>query len=231
MNWDFTKETDFQDKVTKLICFTCKLASALVSDQALQQRLDASSSALHRARQVFRLLKSLNEIQRIREVLTDKRHSRFERSILVFSRVSYLIYWAFDNLELLAFFRVIKVNKVLFARPAAMMWYFGLVLNLFYFSKVLIKSYDDEALVKENLIGVGTQYAALEKLDFYTNRRYWLLSHFLRSIGDIISASNDARIPYKFLGKQLSKKWVGLGGVLSAVSQIVQLSMEMETFK
>jgi hypothetical protein len=176
-------------------------------------------------------LKSLNEIQRIREVLTDKRYSRFERAILVFSRVSYLIYWAFDSLEVLAYFRVIKINQALFARPAATMWYFGLVLNLFYFSKVLINSYDDEALIKENLIGVGTQHAALERLDFFTKKRYWLLTHFLRSIGDIISASNEARIPYKFLGKQLSQKWVGLGGVLSASSQMIQLSMQLEAFK
>mmetsp|Transcript_15650 Transcript_15650/g.28483 ORF Transcript_15650/g.28483 Transcript_15650/m.28483 type:complete len:232 (-) Transcript_15650:2013-2708(-) len=231
MNWNFSKETEFQDKLTKLICFACKLISSLVQDRSLQARLDSSSFAMLRARQVFRMLKSFVEIRRMKFILSDPRHTRYERLVLVFSRSFYLIYWALDNLALLAEIRVIKLPKVFFARPAASMWYFGLVLNLLYLTRVLFHSYEEEAMIKETLSGTASQKVAVERLDQLTFKRYWLLTHYLRSIGDMISASNAALIPYNFLGKQLSKKWVGLGGVLSASSTLVQLCFDLETFK
>lgn len=230
MNLSVVKETEFQDKFTKLLFFACKLGSALVTDESLQDRLDSASSGFHRARQVFRLFKSLREVRRIKLVLNDKRHSRYERFLLVFSRASFLLYWAMDNLALLSDLRVIRLPKVFFTRPGASLWYIGLTLNILYLTRVLFQSYEDEALIKENFVGNATQKGAVEKLDFLTLKRYWLLSHYLRSIGDMIPASNAALIPYNFLGKQLSKKWVGIAGVLSACSSLIQLCLNLETF-
>ena len=43
-----------------------------------------------------------------------------------------------------------------------------------------------------------------------------MILEILRTIGDMITASNSAEIPYKILGKQFSNKWVGIGGLVAS---------------
>lgn len=86
----------------------------------------------------------------------------------------------------------------------------------------MMKSYAKEAMLKETSIGKTTRWV-VESLDDLSRTRRKMIMEIAKTIGDLIIASNGALIPYRILGKQFSEKWVGIGGMVSAIISIYEI--------
>ena len=66
---------------------------------------------MHKARKLFRLLKTFNEINTISNKIRTHKQDEFGNSFSVLSRLGYLFYWIFDNIGTLVDLKVIKIAR------------------------------------------------------------------------------------------------------------------------
>lgn len=88
------------------------------------------------ARKLFRLLKSINEAKKIKDLLREERTSDNILNILV--RGFFLLYWFFDNLNILSKIKILNEDPKRMARIGASFWLLALVTNLVLLLKNLI---------------------------------------------------------------------------------------------
>ena len=180
------------------------------------------SYASRLARQVFRLGKSILEINHIRKLLKKEYIDSFTRFLDILKSASMCTRWGFDNLSVLSAFKIIKLDHKECTKAATSAWVLALVLNLSNCSREMMKSYAREAMLKETSIGKTTRWV-VENLDELSKTRRKMIMEITKTLGDLIIASNGALIPYKILGKQFSEKWVGIGGFVSACVSIYEI--------
>lgn len=98
------------------------------------------------ARKLFRLLKSFNEYVNIKKFLNSDL-PKFDKYLNVMTRLSFLLYWIFDNLGILIkikFIQGISTQKDA-VRRANKFWLLGLVLSIIHAIRNLMNASSDEA--------------------------------------------------------------------------------------
>jgi hypothetical protein len=143
------------------------------------------------ARKLFRLLKSLNEYQKIRNLLKNTTMDSTERQITILSRLAFFFYWIWDNITVLHkvnFFRFMDVKTS--QRYASKFWLTGIVTGLILAVMGMIKTAKQEAMLiakkKSNSLeqsDFNSQMANIQKAKV-TN-----VLTFVKNFGDGITAS------------------------------------------
>lgn len=110
----------------------------------------AAIAKLDEVRKLFRLLKFLSEIKRIKMIRTLNK-DKFSHITNIMSRVCYMIYYILDNLYILCHItntNIPGIPREYLLRTGRVAWLVGLVVFLVYCIKTVRKTYTDESDLK-----------------------------------------------------------------------------------
>lgn len=220
----FLDKTEGKDKILKFLQYLGRFLEAILSDK-YSINFISFSYAIRHSRQVFRIGKSVLELNSIRKMIKKVYLDNFSRVFDILKSASMCTRWFFDNLSVLSAYKIISLDHRECTKAATTAWVFALLFNLTNCSREMMKSYAREAMLKEACIGKTTKWV-VENLDELSQTRRKMILKIAKLIGDLIIASNGALIPYKILGKQFSEKWLGIGGMGSAVISIYKISQK-----
>lgn len=86
---------------------------------------------MHKARKLFRLFKTFNELGLIRNHIKSHANDEFGHSFSILSRLGYFAYWACDNVDTLMDLKIIKsVNRDLIVKSGLKLKIIGLLFGL-----------------------------------------------------------------------------------------------------
>lgn len=88
------------------------------------------------ARKLFRLFKSLNEAKKIKDLWAQDRTVENVLNILI--RAFFLLYWFFDNLNILSKIKILKEDPKKMGKIGATFWLLALLTNLVLLAKNLL---------------------------------------------------------------------------------------------
>jgi peroxin-11B len=88
------------------------------------------------ARKLFRLLKSVNEAKKIKDLLAQDR--TIDNILNIIVRGFFLLYWFFDNLNILSKLKIFNQDPKQMAKLGASFWLLGLLTNLVLLIKNLV---------------------------------------------------------------------------------------------
>lgn len=88
------------------------------------------------ARKLFRLLKSVNEAKKIKDLLAQPLNAETYLNIII--RGFFLLYWLFDNLNILSKIKILNYDPKQMAKIGASFWLLGLLTNVILLIKNLI---------------------------------------------------------------------------------------------
>ena len=217
----FLDKAEGRDKALKFVQYFGRFLKGVLSNN-LSIRFINLSYSIRFSRQFFRIGKSLLELQQIRRVLKRESMDSITRIIDILNKASLCTRWLFDNLSVLSAYKIIEMDHRELTKAATTAWVFALLFSLMNCSREMMKSYAREAMLKETAIGKTTKWV-VENLDELSETRRKLILEIAKNVGDFIIASNGALIPYRILGKQFSEKWVGIGGMASALISVYQI--------
>ena len=187
-------------------------------DKETAARFRALFAGMRDARKLFRLFKSLNELQKLQQVLVKTPANMDEIDFILFvaARIGFFGYWFFDNLQILAQVKMINRQPKDFLKPAMFFWWLGNVFNLISSLKKL-KAIAKEIAFKRDLIANDPAKhddfkARLETLSEQRNAAVRLL---LKSCGDLVTSSAGWGLTSK-LGISVNDGQIGFSGLVSA---------------
>lgn len=91
------------------------------------------------ARKLFRLFKSVNEAKKIKDLLGQELSTDNVLNIIV--RAFFLLYWFFDNLNILSKIKILSEDPKKMAKLGATFWLLALVTNLALLLKTLVANH------------------------------------------------------------------------------------------
>jgi hypothetical protein len=91
------------------------------------------------ARKLFRLFKSVNEAKKIKDLLEQDR--TFDNVFNILIRGFFLLYWFFDNLNILSKIKILKEDPKRMAKIGSTFWLLALLTNLLLLVKNLISNF------------------------------------------------------------------------------------------
>jgi peroxin-11B len=92
------------------------------------------------ARKLFRLFKSVNEAKKIKDLLGQERNVDNILNIII--RGFFLLYWFFDNLNILSKIKILNEDPKKMAKIGATFWLLALLTNLLLLFKNLASNFE-----------------------------------------------------------------------------------------
>lgn len=140
------------------------------------------------------------------------------------SRIGFLAYWFFDNLNVLAAIKFLNVDEKKNGKHAATCWFIALVFGLILYVRDLIKVSHSQVSAEKALAGKGEdqekQRALLKTLK---QKKFDAVLNILKTLGDMITASQGSEFAPTVLKINFNDGWIGFGGFLSAIITSYQL--------
>lgn len=109
------------------------------------------------ARKLFRLFKSINEAKKIKDLLGQER--TVENVLNMVIRGFFLLYWFFDNLNILSKIKILSEDPKRMAKIGATFWLLALLTNLLLLAKNLLANFEKGGELK--------RYASLHSAPSY----------------------------------------------------------------
>ncbi len=219
----FLSQTECRDKVLKVIAYLANLLRAISSNKEVEERLVGVFNASRDARKMFRLGKSLNELHAIISISRSSELTDSDKTYHIMSRAGFMLYWLLDNIYILSLYDIIVFDYSPLAKWQNGTWFTALFLALILNLRNLLKSFTEEAMLKDTAVGKMTEREVADKLDEISTQRWTILLNIAKTLGDMIPASNWAELPFTILGKQFSEKWCALGGFVAGAIGCCQL--------
>ena len=129
---ELLNKTEGRDKVCKTIQYGSRLLKVLNEngDKATYQMFANLQASMADARKLFRLAKSLLEYHKLQQLLNSKT-SGTKLIVNILCRVSFFIYWIFDNLFILTKTKFLSsFDKARMQLRAGQFWTLGLIFSL-----------------------------------------------------------------------------------------------------
>ena len=98
----FSNKTEGRDKVMKMLQYGCRYLKTVVSNPQTLARINGLFNTSKDARKMFRLLKSIHEVDKILNLLGDLQADLPQKTLEVLSRSFFFVYWILDNLAILS---------------------------------------------------------------------------------------------------------------------------------
>lgn len=83
------------------------------------------------ARKLFRLFKTVNEVQKIMELVNKPDKDELNKALNILGRVFFGLYWVYDNLLILKTVKFLKGDPKPDGKKGATCWLLGLFCSLF----------------------------------------------------------------------------------------------------
>lgn len=147
-----------------------------------------------------------------------------ELGLNIANRLAFLLYWFFDNLNILASIKFIKRDPKQFAKLGATFWFIALIAGLISYVRQLLTLLSDEArTLKAKPENEADKAPRAEKLSKINRLKSEVILNIVKSLGDLIPAMSGAEIPQKLFKRTFNDGWIGIGGLISAVITSYQL--------
>ena len=215
----FSNKTEGRDKFCKAVQYGCRMLKAMVQNPEAEKRLNALFAVARDSRKVFRMGKSIHEVQTILDTVVNMNMDATSIGLQILARISYLAYWIFDNLQLLASIQVIKRDAKWLGKNGMKAWLLGIIFSLILLIRKLQINYTTETKKKATITNPQILNQALDTLK---QERFVTTLNLVKNIGDFLPAANGAGLPQAVLGKTFHEKWIGLGGLISALISCYQ---------
>ena len=213
----FLAQTESRDKLLKVLAYFANLVRAVRSNKDVEERLSGVFHAARDARKIFRLGKSLNEFHAILSITHSSALTPSDKTYHIMSRVGFMLYWLLDNIYILSLYDIIVFDYSPLSKWQNATWFGSLFLALLLNLRNLLKSFAEEAMLKDTAVGKMTEREVADKLDEISSQRWSILLNIAKTLGDMIPAANWAELPFAILGKQFSEKWCALGGSVAGI--------------
>ena len=171
------------------------------------------------ARKIFRIGKSLNEAQSIKNIVFKSQGDMddVEATLFIAARLGFLLYWFFDNLNILSKLKVVKKDPKSFFKPSMFFWWLGvtftIINNLRKLQGLKIKLFKlMEASAKETEKNAENE----KKMDALRAQMAGCYRTLVKMFGDAIPSGAGWGL-YEMLGFKVGDTAIGLGGLISAL--------------
>lgn len=220
----FSKQAESRDKFFRVLQYASRLAQETVEDPGLYDRFNGLFTGIREARKLFRLAKSIHELQPILTAYYDESIEKETRIYLILSRLSYCCYWLFDNIQVLCSVKFMRLKRKVFYKSfklAKIAWVAGILFTLATLTKRLNRNY---ALERKNSASTqGSPQAKRHIQESIKSERVVILMDFVKNIGDLLPATNGAGLIQYILRGSISDLWIGLGGLISSLISCYQI--------
>ncbi|CAD8174470.1 unnamed protein product [Paramecium pentaurelia] len=168
---------------------------------------------MREARKIFRLAKTLNEIQQIIEMIKENSENLNEiiRALKIFTRIWYALFWFFDNLSILSQIQIIKQNPKVLHKIAMTFWTIGLITNLFETFRELIGNLSSMKKIQKS--------ADSKEIKKRINTN---CLNLIKNLCDLIPAGTGSDFFYKIFSYKPNDALVGCGGFLAGAISTCQ---------
>lgn len=168
------------------------------------------------SRKIFRLFKSINELQQLNIKLTKDLVRQPNKTPVYFdilSRIGFFFYWIFDNIQILASIKFIKADPSYYLKLASWGWFVGIIFGI---AKHLYDLID--LMMRKQSKSVDE--AELKRIDQQILRT---IIDIIGKLGDLVTASNGIGLPQKLFGKGFSDGTIGIAGFVAALVSLFNL--------
>ena len=143
----------------------------------------------------------------------------------ILSRFGFLLYWIFDNLQVLGDIKFLNVDPKKNGKNGATCWFFGLLFGLIVYVKQLVKISHSQISIEKTLASCKEDELEVKKnqLKQLQKKKIDAILNILKTLGDMITASQGSEIAPKIFKITFNDGWIGFGGFLSAVITSYQL--------
>ena len=101
------------------------------------------------ARKLFRLFKTLNEYQKILDLLEKSRNLSTDDFLAVLSRVFFGLYWIFDNIAILRKIGILSGDSKPISKKGSICWLLALLTGLILVSRKLVANARERAIIQK----------------------------------------------------------------------------------
>ncbi|CAI2376501.1 unnamed protein product [Moneuplotes crassus] len=215
----FTNKTEGRDKFCKAVQYGARVVKWYLEgkDEELKARFTGLFNNMKTARKLFRLFKSVNEYQKIMNILGKGAQSQTD-IINAASRLCFLLYWFFDNLVVLSSVKFLNYDAKQMNKYGAFWWLCGLILGQAVAFIKLSELADQEAALRKKERNDETKKALVQ----IQAKKFTEYLNIIKQAGDMITSSQAIELPAKF-GFNFNDGAVGMGGFVSAVVTMYQL--------
>lgn len=177
------------------------------------------------ARKMFRLFKSLNELQKILEFVNKGSSDQVDLLLNLLNRAAFFLYWVFDNIAILSTIKFLSKDPKTYNKFGAFFWFWALVLAIIQTLRKLVDNhqridYENADLVKASNSESEKVQNKIKKLKL---ERTTHILNIVKNLGDLITASQGSEIFPKLTKRNFTEGWIGAGGFVSAVITSYQL--------
>ena len=187
-----------RDKLNKIIQYGSRFWMHVLQDSnpELSERFKFMFKDMAKARKLFRMVKWLIEYRKISKILQKPASgNQVDYALTMLVRVSFFVYWVFDNLFVLAQVKFMKADHMQFKKPAMYAWFSANIFCLISEVRKQIKISSQEATlraeIKDELTDAETAQTQLDKL---ASQRFESYLNILKRIGDGIVAMTGAGV-------------------------------------
>jgi hypothetical protein len=168
------------------------------------------------SRKIFRLFKSLNEFETIRQKIEKDlvwQPNKAPVILEILSRLGFFFYWIFDNIQILASIKFLNADPSFHLKLASYGWFFGVLFSI-------LKQISD-------LLALLKKKKDLEKSDNIDFLILKTLTEISGKFGDLLVAANGAGLVQPFnSGKSLSDGVLGFAGLYSSIIALSSLYLK-----
>lgn len=177
------------------------------------------------ARKLFRLFKSLNELQKIMEFISKGSTDQVDLILNLLNRLGFFLYWIFDNIAILSTIKFVQAETKKMAKYGAFFWFWALVFSIIQTIRKLIDNVKRISIEEGDLNRVNNEQAEkiLNKIKKLKGERVTHILNLAKNLGDMITASQGSEIYPKLFKRNWSDGWIGAGGLTSAIITSYQL--------
>ena len=216
----FSSKTEGRDKFCKVIQYGCRMLKDILTDPEVKTRLNGLFTVARDSRKMFRLGKSIHEVQTILDTVGNINMGMVNMALQICSRTAFFVYWIFDNLQLLATFKVIKKDPKSLSKVGMTAWFIAILFSLALLIRKLSANYTSETKARSRL--AGDPQLLKKTLTTMSTERTVIVLNIIKNLGDILPASNGANVPQTLFNKGIPERWNGLGGLISALISCYQ---------
>lgn len=181
------------------------------------------------ARKLFRLFKTINEYQKILALIAKGSDDDLDLYMNILSRILFGAYWLFDNLAVLSAIKFLKQDRAKLMKSASWCWFLGLLAALVVYVRNLINVSQNFNTLEKTLQDASAKERGVDleqqnkDLGAIRRKRIDLWLNIVKTLGDMITASQGAGIPKTLTGLEFGDGAIGLGGFISATITNYQL--------
>ncbi|CAD8111729.1 unnamed protein product [Paramecium primaurelia] len=208
-------KTEGRDKICKVMQYGSRFLMWHLKTNSGNEQLSNQFKNLFQstrdARKLFRLAKSLNELQTIIDKLGQNCKTSQEqvaRALNILTRIWFLLYWVYDNLSVLSSIKFTTSDPKPLQKKAMTFWFIAIITNLVDTIRQLVVNFQ---YIQQNKNNQSASQQIINK----QNQNKTLYLNLIKIFGDLMPAGQGSEFFPKVFKINLNDGVIGLGGLIS----------------